>query len=78
MDMPLMCVCGGLICVPIAFLAILGVSWAVKRVKRRCSHCGGTGEVVSRPSRLMGATYLDTGSGDERLEICPHCNIEGI
>lgn len=38
-----------------------------------CKLCGETGEVVNRPSRLMGATYWGNDSGDERLEPCPIC-----
>ncbi len=39
-----------------------------------CELCGGTGEVVKRPTRLMGATYYQEGNlGDEELEPCPAC-----
>lgn len=43
----------------------------------KCPFCQGTGEVVTRPSRLMGATYLEGDSGDEKLEPCPLCGKSG-
>lgn len=42
-----------------------------------CPLCQGTKEVLVRPSRLMGATYIDGGSGDERIEVCELCSEEG-
>ncbi len=38
-----------------------------------CELCGGSGEVVVRPRRLMGATYWDGECGDEQLGPCPCC-----
>jgi len=42
-----------------------------------CPLCQGTNEVLVRPSRLMGATYKDGDSGDERIEVCELCSKEG-
>lgn len=39
--------------------------------KPKCPLCDDSGEVVVRPTRLIGATYLDGDSGDERIERCP-------
>lgn len=41
----------------------------------KCPLCGGTGEVINRPSRLIGATYWGSDSGDEKLEPCPMCTF---
>jgi len=40
-----------------------------------CPLCGGSKEVVVRPTRLMGATYSDDNifRGDEHLKPCPLC-----
>ena len=41
-----------------------------------CQLCGGTAEVIQRPSRLIGATYSwdDPWKGDEHLSPCPLCS----
>jgi len=40
-----------------------------------CPLCNGTGEIIKRPARLMGATYPedDQWKGDEHFEPCPLC-----
>lgn len=44
----------------------------------KCLLCQGTKEVIRRPARLMGATYLETDQykGDEHFEPCPLCCSE--
>lgn len=46
-----------------------------QKVKERgiCPLCDDSGEVVVRPTRLMGATYWGRDSGDEYIEPCPLC-----
>lgn len=42
--------------------------------KVECSLCGGTGEIVQRPQRLMGYTIaVPNESVDEKLIPCPLC-----
>lgn len=41
--------------------------------EKDCPLCDNCREVVIRPTRLIGATYLDEYLGDERLEPCPLC-----
>lgn len=38
-----------------------------------CSLCGGSGEVVNRPTRVIGATGYVV---DEQLKPCPVCRAE--
>jgi len=40
-----------------------------------CILCDGSGEIINRPTRLMGATYPedDQWKGDEHFEPCPLC-----
>lgn len=47
-------------------------------LEKVCPLCGGTKEVIERPTRLMGATYPDSDpfKGDEHLEPCPLCEKE--
>ena len=45
--------------------------------KESCPLCGGTGEVIKRPVRLMGATYPedDTWKGDEHFLVSTNFNL---
>ena len=43
--------------------------------RSECELCKGSGEVIVRSSRLMGATYWGSERGDEHLEECPQCSL---
>lgn len=49
--------------------------WPANPAKESCPLCQGTGEVLERPARLMGATYpeSDPWKGDEHFVPCPLC-----
>ena len=43
----------------------------------KCSLCKDKKFILQRPSRLIGATYLNGENGDECEIPCPSCNKEG-
>ena len=44
----------------------------------KCLLCEDSGEVVVRPTRVLGATYWDIDLGDERVVPCPLCAKEKL
>ncbi len=49
----------------------------MEREKESCELCQGSGEIVQRPSRVMGYTLTEGESIDERLVPCPLCKTKG-